>query len=52
MNTNPTGEARSQIKPPIRTNEITSAQESISKEMWKKDEEEFMGDDYEPIFSN
>lgn len=44
------GEARLNIKPPIRTNEITTAREPISKKMWKEDNEEFMGEDYEPIF--
>ena len=50
MNNEIIGEERAPIKPPIRTNEITSNREEFSKLLWKKDAEEFMGDDYEPIF--
>jgi hypothetical protein len=52
MNTEKAGEERISMPPPIRSNDITSAYEPISKEMWKKDNEEFMGEDYEPIFTN
>lgn len=50
MNNEIVGEVRAPIKHPIRTNEITSNREEFSKSLWKKDEEEFIGDDYEPIF--
>lgn len=35
----------------IRTNDITALQGSITKEIWKRDDEEFNGEDYEPIFT-
>lgn len=41
---------RSIMPPPIRSNDITVARDPFSKQMWKEDDEKFMGEDYEPIF--
>jgi hypothetical protein len=47
---NKIGYARIGNKPPIRINDIDSAWSDSKRKLWMEDEENFMGEDYEPEF--